>query len=73
MTAKLNIQHIINPVIVGIITEAAVHFRSAVSFFIVKTAVEHGQWNRLNKSILAAVAHVQPLSVSSVLRLSNVS
>ena len=45
---------------VGIITETAVHFQDPVSFFMVQTVVEQGQWNRQKIIIQTAVRGVQP-------------
>ena len=51
---------------VGIKNDAAVHLKLCVSFLIVISVVEHGQWNMENSIVHSAVTHVQPFATSKV-------
>ena len=48
------------PIRVGSNIETAVHFSDPVSFFMLKTVVEQGQWNRQKIIMHRAVEAVQP-------------
>lgn len=52
--------HSATPTAVGMAAAAAVHLRLPVSFFIVRSVVEHGQWQSEKSIMLTAVVHVQP-------------
>ena len=53
------------PTRVGIMNAAKVHFRLPVSFFMVRSVVEQGQWKRENSIVFTAVKTVQPFSKNS--------
>lgn len=52
------------PVTVGISTERAVTRKLLLSFFIVRTVVEQGQWNMVKIIVQSAVDIVQPFETS---------
>ena len=53
------------PKMVGINSAAKVHFMLPVSFFMVKSVVEQGQWKREKRIVFMAVRVVQPFAKKS--------
>lgn len=64
IAAFMSMQHKI-PKRVGRTTDKAVHFMLCVSFFIVRTVVEHGQWNSEKTIVHIAVVVFQPFDTKS--------
>lgn len=64
-TAAVKSRQAAIPAAVGIAKASAVYFHPPVSFRMVSSVVEQGQCIREKSSVLTAVAHVQPLAVSS--------
>ncbi len=53
------------PMTVGSAAARAVHLRLPVSFLMVSSVVEQGQWNRENSMVQAAVIQVHPFDTNS--------
>lgn len=53
------------PIAVGNAKATAAHFQLPVSFRMVKSVVEHGQWKMENNNVHSAVVPVQPFARKS--------